>query len=83
MGGNLGSNSPGVTFLHYDHSHNIYGQLSGSKKFTLVPPYRRDKLAPFFNPGGIIESHTRQKYTRVRDAPLKPHRIIRFDLDNG
>mmetsp|Transcript_34957 Transcript_34957/g.65240 ORF Transcript_34957/g.65240 Transcript_34957/m.65240 type:complete len:525 (+) Transcript_34957:111-1685(+) len=50
---NLWLSSPGsVTPCHYDGYYNLYLQLSGTKRFTLLPPDARSSLSmfPFLHP---------------------------------
>lgn len=51
----------GVTALHYDHSHNVYHQHVGRKRFTLLPPHAREHLAPIRNSAGVIVSEARAR----------------------
>lgn len=34
-------------WLHYDQDHNFYVQISGSKRFVLIPPWEISKIYPF------------------------------------
>ena len=59
----------GLTSFHYDHSHNIYIQISGAKKFKIASPHARNLFAPFRNVGGVISSAARLAFRgwAVRD----------------
>ena len=72
----------GVTALHYDHSHNVYAQHVGKKRFTLVPPHARAALAPVRNMAGVVVSETRANYYGYVDkTPIQPPRL--FTLKGG
>ena len=67
----------GVTALHYDHSHNIYTQHVGRKRFTLLPPHAREHLAPIRNSAGVIISEARAKaYGYVDKTALAEPRLM-------
>ena len=75
-----------VTPLHYDHSHNTYGQLEGTKTFTLAPPHQRHLLAPYRTVGGIMQSGSRQQALGVLDVGISDgmkEAVSFFDSEGG
>ncbi|GMI09356.1 hypothetical protein TrVE_jg765 [Triparma verrucosa] len=74
-----------VTPLHYDHSHNIYGQLEGTKTFTLAPPHQRHLFVPYRSVGGIMQSGSRQQALNVLDVDINVNmrQAIKFDSEGG
>ena len=64
---------PGVSSpLHYDAAHNTYLQLTGHKRFLLVPAAQAGALYPYPR----LHPSTRQSMIDVRELP--PHRFGRF-----
>ncbi|GMI09346.1 hypothetical protein TrVE_jg760 [Triparma verrucosa] len=74
-----------VTPLHYDHSHNVYGQLEGTKTFTLAPPYQRHLFVPYRTVGGVMQSGSRQQALNVLDVDINVNmrRAVKFDSEGG
>ena len=74
-----------VTPLHYDHSHNVYGQLEGKKTFTLAAPYQRHLFVPYRTVGGIMQSGSRQQALNVLDVDINVHmrQAVKFDSEGG
>ena len=71
------SDRVGVTALHYDHSHNVYTQHAGRKRFVLLPPHARKHLAPLRNMAGVMISEARAKHWGYVDkTPIDPPRLL-------